>query len=308
MTLVRLDEASIHKIYDTTIVMGKILLQEMGQTTIVPLKEHTILGRSPKSDILLRMQSIPNLWLEIRYLNGDWVWNVLNGEGDTVGAGSYTVNHWRMFSKKIRFNNLISLELIDDSEPKTLIEDQHKRFLPLSRFPTIQQVSVRTFQLNEQLLTNGTAFVYDSKIYTLWVPGSTHATEENSVIDVNDGLLKIDMDALLATFDFGSRQYTLTGEAARSLAVYARAHKEDTDTSWLTTEEAFLDWISLGGSEDSPSERINWERNKIMGKLSKQGSFPVVGLFQRRRRGSIWEHRLDFSGEIQLVNLPSDKD
>ena len=283
--------------------MGKLLIYEMGKSTIVPLKEHTILGRSPKTDILLNFPSVPNLWMEIRYLNGDWLWNVLNGEGDTVGAGSYTQNHWRHFSKKIRFNNIISLELIDNTQPETLIEDNNKNFLPLSNFPLIQQLSKLNFQLHDQPLTNGTAFIYNNQIYTLWVPGYSYATEENSTIDVNDGILKIDLDVLTAVFDFGSRQYTLTGEAARSLSVYAMAR--NSDSMWLTTEEAFLDWINLGGSEESPSERINWERNKIIGKLSKQGTFPISVLFQRRRRGASWEHKLDFNGEIQILNHPT---
>lgn len=285
--------------------MGKILVQEMGKSRIVSLKEHTILGRSPKCDVLLTIQSVPNLWLELRYLNGHWLWNVLNGDGDTVGAGSYTENHWRIFSKKIKFGNVISLELIDDSEPETLIEDQHKRFLPLSRFPTIEQSAKLSFQLGAQTLTNGTAFVHENQIYTLWVPGSTHSTEEKSIIDVHDGVLKIDLDALSATFDFGSRQYTLSGEAARTLAVYASALEGD--TSWVNTEEAYLDWIGLGGSSESPTDRINWERNKIMGKLNKQGTFPLVNLFQRRRQGSTWEHKLAFEGDVHIAPL-SNKD
>ena len=130
--------------------------------------------------------------------------------------------------------------------------------------------------------------------------------EENSTIDVNDGILKIDLDALTAVFDFGSRQYRLSGEAARSLTVYAMAR--NSDSMWLSTEEAFLDWINLGGSDGSPSDRINWERNKIIGKLSKQGIFPLANLFQRRRRGNSWEHQLDFEGEIQILNLPHGKE
>jgi|GEM_PF-3458575 len=304
--LLRLDEASIHKIYDSTTLMGKLLIQEMGQSTIVPLKEHTILGRSPKSDILLRIESIPNLWLEIRYLNGAWLWNVLNGEGDTLGAGSYTQNQWRIFSKRIRFKNIIRIELIDNAQPETLIEDKDKNFLPLSDFPKIQQLSQLKFQLHKQSLTNGTAFIYNNQIYTLWIPGASNPTEENSTIDVNDGILKIDLDALTAVFDFGSRQYRLSGEAARSLTVYAMAR--NSDSMWLSTEEAFLDWINLGGSDGSPSDRINWERNKIIGKLSKQGIFPLANLFQRRRRGNSWEHQLDFEGEIQILNLPHGKE
>jgi len=276
----------------------------MGTSRIIPLKEHTILGRSPKCDILLTLQSVPNLWLELRYLNGHWLWNVLNGDGETVGAGSYTENHWRKFSKKIKFGNVISLELIDDGEPETLIEDQNKQFLPLSRFPMIKQSAKRAFQLGEQKLSNGTAFVHDKQIYTLWVPGSIHSTEEESMIDAHDIVLKIDLDALSATFDFGSRQYTVSGEAARTLAVYAAAL--DGDTPWLNTEEAYLDWIASGGSSDSPTDRINWERNKILGKLNKQGAFPLVSLFKRRKTGSTWSHRLDFSGEIHFEPVPFD--
>ena len=286
--------------------MGKLLVYEMGKSTIVPLKEHTILGRSPKSDILLNLPSVPNRWMEIRYLNGGWLWNVLNGEGDTVGAGSYTQNNWRQFSKRIRFNTLISLELIDNTPPETLIEDQHKNFLPLSHFPQVTSVSKLNFQLGDQILTNGTTFIYHNQIYTLWVPGASYPTEEDSIIDVSDGILKIDFDALTAVFEFGSRHYILSGEAARSLAVYAVASKGS--SPWLTTEEAFLDWVSLGGSDESPSDRINWERNKIIGKLSKQGTFPLEKLFLRRRSGSSWEHKLNVDGEIQLCNLPSGKE
>jgi hypothetical protein len=280
--------------------MGQILVNQMGRTTIIPLKEHTILGRSPKSDILIRLSNVPSLWLEIRYIQGHWLWNVLNGDDNTMGAGPYTHNHWRRFSKKIRFNNQITLELIDDTAPQILIEDTDKGFHQLNDFPLIEQVSTSKFKVANQILENGTAFIYDGTIYTIWIPGSVHNTEDSVPSEMDLGILSLNLDACKATFEFGPRKYLLTGESVRALATYALALQGD--TPWLTTEEAFVDWVNLGGSNESPTERITWERNKIMGKLSKQGLFPLSNLFQRRRRGVAWEHRLDFSGEIHIVD------
>jgi len=282
--------------------MGKLLLNKMGESIITPLKEHMILGRSPKSDIVLGWPSIPNLWLEIRYINNQWLWNVLNGDSDTIGTGTYTHNNWRHFSKQIRFNNVVKLELLDSSPPETLVE-LNGRFHSISAFPNIRPITQNRFALDTQILQNGTAFLYDNNICTIWIPGSTNPTEETSTNMETDGILKIDLDGLIATFEYDSHHYSVTGEAARTLATYAMALKEG--TPWLTSEEAFSDWINLGGLPDSPPERIHWERNKILGKLNKEHAFPLISLFQRRRRGVIWEHRLEFSGDIEFINTPS---
>ncbi len=283
--------------------MGQLLIHSLGQTQLVSLKEHTLIGRSPKCDVLINLSPVPNIWLELRYLNGEWIWNVLNGESDTIGSGGYTYRQWRKYIKPIRFQNLIKIELINQDAPTPLLEDANKRFHRLEEFPDIIQSVRGTFSLNGTHLPIGKPFIHQENIYTLWVPGTSHITEDTNTVSISDGSLWFDLDGLSATFDFGVVKFTAHGEAARVLHVYALA--KQSDDPWLNTEDAFLDWVSLGGNADSPTDRINWERNKILGKLNKQGAFPLVDLFKRRKKGSTWTHCLDFAGEIHFEPMPS---
>ena len=282
--------------------MGTLLVTNMGCSTLYLLKEYNILGRAPNCDVLIDLKKLPYLWIEIRYLNGNWIWNVLNGENETIGAGSFIQKQWRKLTKPLRFGSHISIELVDTNSPEPLIEDDHRMLTPLSHHPQIEQITPTSYQLHGQVLHNGKPFVYSSRIYTLWIPGINQPTEEDSFSTPTEGDLWIDLDGMCATFDFETHRFILNGEATRILAVYAQAHLSD--DGWINTEDAFLDWVALGGNSTSPCERINWERNKIMKKHEKQGSFPLSSLFRRRKTGNSWAHCLQFEGGIHFTPAP----
>ena len=282
--------------------MGTLLVTNMGCSTLHLLKEYNILGRAPNCDVIINLKTLPYLWIEIRYLNGNWIWNVLNGESETIGAGSFIQKQWRKLTKPLRFGNHLSIELVDTSPTEPLIEDDNRILAPLSQYPQIEQISPTSYLFNGQAIQHGKAFVYLNRVYTIWIPEGSQPTEETSTLLPTEGDLWIDLDGMCATFDFETHRFILNGEASRILAVYAQA--QNSNDLWLSTEDAFLDWVNLGGNAESPCERINWERNKIMGKLDKQGLFPISSLFRRRKTGNSWAHCLQFEGDIHFEPAP----
>ena len=130
--------------------MGTLLVTKMNRSKLYLLKEYNILGQALNCDIIINATPLPYLWIEIRYFKEYWIWNVLNGETETIGTGSFIQQKWRKLSRPIRFGEHLRIELIDTSAPEPLIEDNHRMLAPLSHYPQIEKTSANCYKLQGQ--------------------------------------------------------------------------------------------------------------------------------------------------------------
>ena len=279
------------------VVMGTLLVKTGFKTQKVFLKNHNVLGRHSSSDVFLGKQTvIPLFWLELRWLCGQWCWRVLNQVDQTMGSGKMIQNDWRVFKSTVRLERLISLEIIDDSAPEILIEDViNKCKFRLCDFPILQEVNGQVFYEGKRLI-HEEHFYFHQRLYQLWLADENIATE-NQIFDLcaPHCHLDIDLEHLEATFTLDKQSLKIVGECARILWVYASAKKDG--NGWLSTEEAFIDWVAVGGNEQSDLERLSWERSRLRRLLSEQKAENAVKLFIRKKNGYQWLHSLVIPAE-----------
>ena len=274
------------------VLMGILLVKTGFKTQKVFLKNHNILGRHSSSDVFLGKQTtIPLFWLELRWLLGQWCWRVLNQVDQTIGSGKKIQNDWRVFKSTVRFDRLITLEIIDDSAPEILVEDViNKSKFRLCDFPVLQEVNGLVFY-EGKLLIHEEHFYFHHRLYQLWLVDENIVTE-NQIFDLcaPHCHLDIDLEHLEATFTLDKQSLVITGECARILWVYASAKKDG--NGWLSTEETFIDWVAIGGNAQSDLERLSWERSRLRRMLSEQKAENAAKLFIRKKNGYQWLHSL----------------
>ena len=282
--------------------MGILLVKTAFKTTKVQLKNHNILGRHSSSDVYLgKNAGIPLFWLEIRWIENQWCWRALNQIDQTIGSGTIVQNDWRSFKKTLRFQQIIHLELLDSSEPEILIEDViSKEKFPLSNFPAVSEED-GYIRFNGKPLLHEEHFYFNQRLYQLWLVEQSNDTE-SQIFDLCSPhcFLDIDIDNLEASFTLEKLSITVSGECARILWVYAKAKKEG--ANWLSTEEAFTDWVLIGGNPKSDPERLSWERSRLRRILSEQKADNASKLFTRRKNGYEWQHSLVIpASNIQII-------
>jgi hypothetical protein len=104
--------------------------------------------------------------------------------------------------------------------------------------------------------------------------------------------LLIDLSALTATLIQGEAAVEVHGECVRVLAVYARARLDRGEDGWLRPAEAYRAWRKLGGSAQSPQQRVEWERARLRGRLARMGVASVDRLFELSREGETMRTQL----------------
>lgn len=289
--------------------MGSVLIKTNHSTKITYLKEVNMFGRHWTSDFQFQDDSrVPMIWLEIRWYNSQWCWRVLNRIDATTGNGKFVSSTWRKFSKIIRLQKVVSIELVSNSPPQTLLEDiESKKILPLIDFDLLRRTKKGDVTFEGVIYQNMDLITINKKVYKLWIPSLNLIDTDGGYLDIGskDCVLDIDFKILRATLTVASNSIVLEGESVRVLTTYAIS-KLNGD-SWLSTEDAFKQWITLGGKSDSEQSRMAWERNKIRGKLVEQKVENAGKLFYRRREGVDWLHSLTLSKDnIYIENFHSE--
>jgi hypothetical protein len=123
-------------------------------------------------------------------------------------------------------------------------------------------------------------------------------------IDAPDLLLDFDTDPCRITLTVGRTSVQLRSEEVRLLRVYAEARVLDshrTDGGYRETREVFERWVALGGKSNSSLERMSWMRHRLRTQLETLGVAAAESLFERRRVGSRWSHRLVLLPETLIL-------
>jgi len=282
--------------------MGTLLIQHNAHSSIAHLQASVIVGR----DRSLRMTRIndtrvPNFWLEIRYINHEWCWRVLNGE-HTRGMGKILKNGWRKLSGKIRLGNHICVELLDNRPPQNLVYDiEQKIAFPLQDLPDIQINEAGLFldSLDEPLQDGMEVFVESlNRTVEIWINQPVVTTQDSVLSFGEHCFLSCNLDTLSLQISDASQEISHQGEGARLIYAYMLARIDNSD-GWMNSEEAFKEWLGLGGNPDSEVTRIKWERNKLCNRLFELGVMNASNLFEKKRVGTQWYHRISLP-ESQL--------
>lgn len=286
--------------------MGQILIKNSYRTETRYLLESNVLGRDRSlGSNRLPNRHVPLFWVEIRYFQGSWAWRVLNGEAQTRGSGAVLGDGWRKFSHLIRFQEVV-IELLDPSSPKSLIEDlQEGKLIPLEEIDELLVNEDGYFLCEEQTrkLENFEIFVLeDQKPYRLWIPEGIEGSFVRPVSVSDELYLDCDLKNLHALFSSKNAEIRCSGEVIRLLTVYAQERKSS-EEGWLNNEQVFERWLELGGNSSSELKRMNWERNKLCNQLYQAGLAKTMGLFEKKRVGVTWYHRLNLEPKQIDCNL-----
>jgi hypothetical protein len=77
--------------------------------------------------------------------------------------------------------------------------------------------------------------------------------------------------------------------------------RRDREEGWMSNEQVFERWLKLGGNSISEVKRMNWDRNKLCNQLYNAGLAKTMGLFEKKREGATWYHRLNIEPEKIFV-------
>lgn len=285
--------------------MGAILLKTGTQTRQILLLESNGFGRSPELGAgSIEHTQIPFFWIEIRWLNSMWVWRVLNSDDKTTGKGEIVYFGWRKFEGTIRLQQFCEIELIDNRPPEVLIENVNSKQRLSASMCTWLCVGDNGYSLGEQepILQHGQCFVVENVVYRIWLLQS-YAPSRESICSISSPTCRLEIRraSLEAVFKDKDVSVIVQGEFVRVLLVYA-IDRMETD-GWLCAQNAYDEWVNLGGNAQSEPLRISWERNKLRALLLQHGVTEVDRLFDRQRIGATWFHRLCFPAEkITLVD------
>ena len=274
--------------------MGSILIKEKGRIRQCLLKQSNIFGRHQHSDFRFAPNpKLPLYWLEVRWIKDYWYWRVLNKEDITIGTGKHLHAQWKSFSKIIRLHNEISLELISDDKPHTLIENiETKEKWSIEEFKVSIEKKHGVYQWNQKQLKNASLFHHEEEYYRFWDACAQHSLTQEGLINILSSkcYLDINLSENTAIFTEGNQTLSISGEAVKILYIYASTIQDQ--NPWVSTQEAYETWLSHGGNPQSTMDRISWERNKLCKKLEKENVRNSRKLFVRKKEGKEWAHKL----------------
>jgi hypothetical protein len=261
---------------------------------------------------------VPAFWLELRWTGDAWSWRALTEHERTRGPGTPTGAGWRIWRATLNDRrqairlDAVRIRVTDPSRPVPVIEwpergtceaivsDQHGfkwggNELRWSGTPDGRAVRVE----------NAAHMTIAGQRARVWIPERWSETQRPTV-SLSDHRLCLDYgeDPTRMTLTTDGTSVVLTGEEVRLLRVYAEARASDprdTDCGYRTTREARTAWIALGGNMDSPPERLAWLRNRLRSMLVNSGVSGAETLFERRRQGRVWSHRVVLDPD----NLPT---
>ena len=296
--------------------MGTVDIEQPGVKRQAPLSDVTLVGRHRTCGLSIPTANIPLFWLEIRWLSEQWAWRALNQAEQTRGPGATHPSGWRLLTHAHLDAAIhlgpVRLRLRDLSPPEPLLEylATHRR-VPARPSPPTLILEGGEYKLNTGHLSlplrDGDVFTLGPEPVRIWLPQSAAQTERATLSLESASLcLEFGDDPCTAEFSAGITSATIHGEDVRMLRVYAEAKAfdaRDADCGYLTAAEAFDAWVRLGGNPESSVQRVSWLRNRLRKNLEEHD---VAGgeLFERRRLGATWQHRLRLASDRIFLPQP----
>jgi hypothetical protein len=299
---------------------GKVSVEYGEQKFERRLATSTLVGRHWHCDIKIDDPRIPLYWLEIRWMGNVWAWRELTDTGSTRGPGLTINNHWRVIKElgkkgpRITHPPDISIQFLDLSGPTLMLEDLTTRE-QLGPEEVEKHIEVWDQQVHasgwdthataSEGLQDGDILFINARLFRVLSNQVPLPTAQASLDVMHpDCQLDIDLQELTASFTVSSTEAIVHGEFVRTLFVYAQAREQGYvhDGGWLSRQDAHTQWVALGGNQESPEERIGWDRGKLRTQLSTQGATGLRCLFEKKRSGSDVFIRLNLTPQQIFVS------
>lgn len=297
--------------------MGTLLITAGSASRVVPLAASTLVGRSWVCLARLDHPACPLYWLEVRWMGSGWAWRALAAEERTRGAGTRLRGEWRALTSsfgrgaRVTLDDACAAELVDDQPPRPFAIDLLTGE-PLSEEAFEARAEVRpdgVWPLGDEAwprepLADGQTFLAPQdegglQVLRVHRPEAVcHTAEATIDLQRSGARWLIELAGLTATVIQGAASVEVRGECVRVLAVYARARADGPGDGWLRPADAHRAWRKLGGSRDSPQQRVEWERARLRGRLARQGVASVDRLFELSREGDTIRTRLAVDAEL----------
>jgi hypothetical protein len=287
--------------------MGRLLLDNGANQSEHPLAGTCLVGRDERCDVVVRDSAVPLYWLEIRWLKSQWGWRLLHGKSATAGAGRALAHGWRSLDcpasgrlRRVRCGVKVSVALVDAAPPVLFARDLSTGEV-LEDPGTNRMLGRAVHELTATQAVGVATCVMEGRPVLVRFPEAPCDTDSQG-LDLGDPGCTLDLDpsALRAVFTVGTQETTVQGECVRVLLAYAKARQYDrvAEGGWIAREEAYRLWLQFGGSPDSPTERIGWEKGKLRKKLVMSGAMAVIRVFENRR----------FDGSVtSRISIPVDR-
>jgi len=293
--------------------VGRFAVHFDNQRREFPLLAVTTVGRHWSNTVMVADSRTPMTWLEIRWTGSAWIWRG-SGSVETRGAGRIMPNGWREFSPtgssssksaRVHCGDAGTVDLIDPSPPQLVLEDLETRsFLEGATVEDLVEwrpdgvVPVDWQENWRRTLVDGEVAVIRDRPLRVHLPAKVLETLQCE-LDLRQPNIEVDIHipTLTATFTAGTRALSVSGEPVRALIPYALRRLDDhaIDGGWLTRQEAFDLWVTLGGNQTSQAARLGWEHGRLRTALVKAGAAHVQSLFEHTRSGNIARTRFAIS-------------
>ena len=293
--------------------MGMIALTFSGRRWTASLGAVNTVGRHWSCTHRVDESRVPMFWLEIRYGPDGWVWRPLEGRGITRGGGAQRANGWRMLDSpsgravRVRCGDAGHISLLDSKSPSPFLSDllSGLQLAGPSLLEVLERHDGGFFRLGEgddpsRALVDGDIVVHRGSAWRFF-SGTVPPSTDGGVVSLKSDTICLDLDLRKQVLCLTERDRSV--ELTDSLVILlvpfveARIDEHRVEGGWLSLEEAHRGWVAAGGRADSPPERISWDKGRLRTRLAALGVGDVGFLFEKRRRGGVWQTRLRISGE-----------
>jgi len=299
--------------------MPSLIIQTPRRTWESALPQTALVGRHPSCAIVIDQPEVPAHWLELRWTGSMWVWRPLAGLDQTTGSGELLKGGWRRWrvtggpvGTGVRIGE-VRLRLVEPDAPEPVLEWLEEGLctpladsaLALQPTPTGELLTIPDTESVPRKVASGSVLAVEGRPARLWIPDGWTTTASPTVsIDAPDLLLDFGADPCEVTLTVGRASVELRSEEVRLLRVYAEARCEDArdaHAGYRSTAAAFDRWVELGGKADSSLERLSWMRHRLRSQLESLGVAAAGELFERRRVGTRWSHRLSLEPDTLVL-------
>lgn len=293
--------------------MARALLITDAATTRVVLPASMLVGRHWRCDARVVGASVPLHWLELRWTGDAWAWRTLGAADRTVGRGRTLPGGWRGLEvdSRVRLGDTgVSLVLVDDAPPGLTLQhvetskwvDGDARFDVVALTEEGPRLRGTDGEPTGELLPDGALVSLDGQQWRLHRPDPVVFTVDGSVsLAAPDLAIDFDLPALRAVFSSRKGEVILRGGLVRPLAVYAAAVEHGgapVEGGWLSNVDAQAGLSQLGVDMVAGPERMNWDRHRLRSALTELGVTSLHCIFERKRVGRRWLHRLGIQPRI----------
>ena len=293
--------------------MARALLMTDSATSRVVLPGSVLVGRHWRCDVRVDDVRVPLHWLELRWTGDLWAWRTLGAMDRTVGRGRSLPGGWRGFERDARIrlgSSGIAVLLVDDAPPALSLQDLDSgawidgdaRFDTLALTADGPRLRGSDGEPAGDVLDDGALVALEGRRYRVHRPEPVAATVEGAV-SLTDPGLSFDFDLGASTLRISTQrgEVQMQGSLVLSLAVYAVALAGGPSSAaggWLTNVDAQVGLGELGIEMTAGPERMNWDRHRVRSALQELGVTGLERLFERKRMGRQWLHRIGVTAHV----------